>query len=102
MSAINAETRDAWQALADMLGPQRPVPGRRVCVRGGRKHKGKSGTVVRHMPSRYRSDRYMSEASLHMRDMRDMRGKDGFVVLVESDDGGERFWVNAEHVEVTP
>ena len=97
MSAINEDTRAAWQAIADELSKQRPHAGRRVRVVGGRKHKGKEGLVERHQLSKYGDAyRYASEAQAHMRDM---AGRDGWVCLVRTD-AGETFWINAQHTEV--
>ena len=100
MSAINAETRDAWQSIADELSKQRPWPGRRVRVTGGRKHAGKEGTVLRHQVSKYNDVfRYASEAQAHMREM---AGRSGFVVLVQPDNDSKPFWVDADKVDVLP
>lgn len=97
MSVINESTRDSWQQIANDLSAQYPGVSRRVAVVGGRKHRGKVGTVVRHQKSKF-SDafRYGGEANLHLREM---AGRHGFCCLVETDDG-ERFWVPAEHTEV--
>jgi len=100
VSAINAENRGAWQALADELSKQRPSPGRAVRVTGGRKHKGERGTVERHQVSRYSDPfRYASDAQAHMREM---SGRFGFACLVRPDGNGAAFWINAEHLEVQP
>jgi hypothetical protein len=99
MSAINAETRDFWQDMASRFSVQRPNPGKRVRVTGGRKHAGKEGTVQSHQRSKYRTDvfRYASDASAHLRDM---EGRAGFVVSVRPDDGTAPFWVDADKVTV--
>lgn len=99
MTAINSDTRAAWQDIANQLSAQRPYEGRRVRVTDGRKHVGKQGTVTRHMVSRYDDPfRYASEAQAHMREM---AGRFGYVVRVRQDDGAE-FWVRADYVEVLP
>lgn len=98
MPAINSDTVDFWRQLAKDLEPQRPSPGKQVKVTGGRKHKGKSGIVLRHMRSHFKDYlwQYGSEANLHMRDL---RGREGFVILVHPNDGPD-FWVDADKVEV--
>lgn len=99
MSCINADTRSAWQAMADEASKTRPHPGRRVRIIGGRKHKGKVGTVVRHQVSQYgNAYRYGNDASHHLRDM---RGRYGWTCLVRTD-LGEQFWVDADHTECDP
>ena len=97
MSCINADTVDAWRHIAAEASPQRPSPGRRVRVTGGRKHIGRDGVVLRHMPSRYlNAFRYGGEASHHMREI---VGRYGYVVLVQPDEGPP-FWVRADYVNV--
>jgi hypothetical protein len=94
VSAINTETRDAWQAIANDLSKQRPYPGREVRVEAGRKHRGKTGRVLRHQCDKFGSAfRYGGDANLHMREM---AGRYGFVVLVATET--EQFWVKAEYV----
>lgn len=96
MPVINEETRAAWQRIADECGKQRPYRGRKVRVDGGRKHKGKIGTVVRHQLDQfYDVFRYGGEASHHMAQM---AGREGYVVMVQPDDGCQRFWVKAHYV----
>jgi hypothetical protein len=96
MAAITSENRDAWQALANDLDRNRPHVGRRVKVTGGRKYKGREGTVVHHMVSRFCDPfRYASDAQAHVREM---AGRFGFVVRVR-DDGGAEFWVDADKVD---
>lgn len=98
MSAINADTIDFWKQLAADLSAQRPSPGRHIRVTASRKHKGKEGTVVRHEASRYdRAFRYGGEANLHMREM---AGRSGFRVLVQHSTTPEKFWIDADKVDV--
>lgn len=98
MPAINSENREAWQALANEVSKDRPYVGRRVTVTGGRKHKGKSGEVVRHERDRYvDAFRYGNEAQHHMTQM---RGRYGYVVLIDT--GTERFWTKADNVTCQP
>lgn len=96
MSCITNENAAGWQRIADSLSEQRPYAGRRVSIVGGRKHKGKVGTVLTHMLDRY-SDayRYGSDAS---HQMRDMRGRSGWVCKVRFDDGSTG-WVKADYTE---
>lgn len=96
MSAVNADAAEAWRVLAVKVAEQRPDTGKRVRVTSG-KHAGVEGVVVKHARSKFKSDRYVSEASRHLRDL---VGREGFAVRVLPDGGGERFWVNAEKVEV--
>lgn len=97
MPAINEDTREFWQQLADDLSAQRPYPGRRIEIVKGRKHKGKTGIVRRHMPDRYYDAfRYASEASAHMIQM---AGREGYVVLVDPENGPS-FWVRADYTKV--
>lgn len=95
MSVLNERTREAWQAIANDLSKQRPYAGRRVRIVGGRKHKGKEGTVTRHQLDHYEDAfRYGGEASQHMAQM---AGRDGYVVMVRPD-AGKPFWVKARFV----
>lgn len=97
VSAITAENRDFWQKLANDLGPSRPDPGKRVLVVGGRKHKGKTGTVVRHRRDQFYHWYCVPEANAHLREM---AGRAGFVVLVQTE--SDLFWIRADYVEVQP
>lgn len=98
MPAITAENAAGWQKIAEDLAPQRPSVGKWVRVLEGRKHVGKIGQVVRHERDRYdRVERYRSEASMHFIDM---RGREGFVVLVQDARNPSRFWVKASYVVV--
>lgn len=94
MACITSDNRDIWQKLADGLSAQRPYAGRRVTIVGGRKHKDKVGTVIRHQHDQY-SDayRYGNDAHHHLRDL---RGRSGWVCLVRFDDGSTG-WVKADY-----
>ena len=95
MACITSENRDAWQRMADDAAAQRPYPGRRVRIDGGRKYKGKIGLVVRHERDRFGSAwRYGSDAS-HM--LQDMIGRYGFRIQVRSDVDGSLFWCPADY-----
>lgn len=98
-SPINEDTREAWQYIANEVSKQRPDPGKRVRVSGGRKYKGITGTVVRNIQDKYvNAFRYGNEASFHMREM---ERRYGFVVLVQPDDASIKpFWTKADNVEV--
>ena len=94
---INADTREAWQALATKCGERRPYVGRTMCVAAGRKHRGTIGVVQKHMVSRFKDPfRYASDAQATLREL---AGRAGYVVLLAPCDGSTPFWVNAEHVE---
>jgi len=94
MTTITAETRDAWQRLANDVAPQRPSVGKRVRVTSG-KHAGKDGLVTWHGRDNFANNYYQSDAQLHLRDM---CGRDGFRVRVDT--GSETFFVGADKVEV--
>jgi len=97
MPAINADTVDFWKDIAAKLSKQRPYAGRKVKIVAGRKHMGKTGTVVRHMVSRFENPyRYGSEAQHHMIDM---AGREWYVCQVRDDSDGSLFWVKAEYTE---
>ncbi len=97
MPAINDKTAAFWRDMAKELSEQRPSPGKRVRIDGGRKHQGREGIVVHHCLDRYSSAfRYGGDANLHMREM---AGRSGFVILVRTDDGTE-FWCKADYATV--
>ncbi|AND75613.1 hypothetical protein [Nostoc phage A1] len=97
MTAINSENREAWQVLATTLSNQNPGVGKNVKIVDGRKHKGKTGKVIKHQRDRY-SDafRYGDSATHHLREI---KGRYGYVCLIK-DDTGSTFWVKAEYTEV--
>ena len=95
MSAINSDTREAWQQLANDLSPQRPSVGKRVRVVEGRKYLGDEGQVTWHGVDRFADTRYLSDAQLHLRDM---EGRRGFRVRIDT--GSDSFFVSADKVEV--
>jgi hypothetical protein len=98
MSAINGDTVEAWREIAKDLSAQRPYPGRRVEIVGGRKHKGRVGVVLIHCRDQYSSAfRYGGEANLHMREM---AGRDGFVVKCRDEMTNEIFWCKADYTKV--
>lgn len=90
---IRTEDKDFWQAQADKRAADYPHVGRMVTIVDGRKHKGKTGKVLAHKRDAY-SDafRYGNDAS---HTLRDMAGREGFVVLVDT--GLEKFWVKASY-----
>lgn len=96
MSAINEQTRAAWLQIANDVSRQRPYAGRTATVIRGRKLHGEHVTVIRHQRDAYDRDafRYGGEASQHMTEM---RGRRGYVCLVRSDAGVER-WIKAEYL----
>lgn len=92
---ITSDTRDAWQKLADDLGPARPSKGKRVRVTQG-KHKGKEGIVTWHDRDKFDStSRYETTAQAWLRDM---AGTYGYRCRIDTDT--ETFFVGAEKVEV--
>lgn len=98
---IHYGSSEYWGALRDIaVGMNDSIRvGLRVTVEGGRKHKGRIGTVTRHKRSAYEQNvfRYGSPASA---DLASMRGREGFVALVTpNDDGDPRpFWVPCKYL----
>jgi hypothetical protein len=102
MSIINEQTKDFWQKLAVDLDATRPSIGKFVRIEGGRKHKGKTGRVIRHQIDKFGTAyRYKSDAQAHMADM---RGREGWACQVEcgQDEHGAtiRVWVKAHYCTV--
>lgn len=90
---IKSEDRDFWQSVANKKALDYPHVGRKITVVDGRKHKGKTGIVRQHRIDRYSTAfRYGNDASHYMRDM---AGREGFVVLIDT--GLETFWVKASY-----
>lgn len=99
MPTFTAENREAWQSLINDVGSDAPRPGRHVTIEGGRKHKGRSGIVLRHQTDQYwTGHRYESAAQATLRQA---MGRHGYIILVEPDEGGEPFWVKADYAKVT-
>lgn len=96
MAVINSDNRDGWQAVANSYTEQYPSVGKTVTVVKGRKYKGQSGIIKRHIADRYADNRYKSDASMMLRQM---KGREGYIVLIEKADGST-FWVKAEYVEI--
>ena len=94
--SLTSISSEQWQRLVDDLSAQRPSVGKRVRVSSG-KFLGRVGIVRWHGPDKYARDYYRTPAQL---DLRDLRGRDGFRIRVESD--GESFFVGADQVEVIP
>lgn len=96
-------SREYFRALAEIAqGPdaQRIYVGLSVVVTSGRKHRGRTGQVVRHTRSKFSSAlRYASGASL---DLRLMLGRSGFVALIRPADGSADFWIACEHLSPAP
>lgn len=89
--------REAWQRVIKNTSHGRPSVGKRVVVTDGKKYKGKIGIVRWHGVNKY-SDafRYADNAQSAMREI---TGKWGYRVRVETDNG-ESFFVDADKVEV--
>lgn len=96
MAIINSDNRDAWQQLANDLAAQYPSKGKRVRVTEG-KHKGTTGLVVWHGRNKFYDLHYKTDAQLHLMDM---AGRAGFRVLVFPGGNGDKFFVDADKVEV--
>lgn len=94
MAAINADTREAWQKLADSLASQYPSVGKHVRVVNG-KYTGQHGIVFYHGHDKFYDTHYKSNAQLHLIDM---IGRTGFRVGIKSDHN--KFFTSADDVEV--
>jgi len=95
MAMITFENRQVWQDLFNEVAKEKPCIGRTVRITRG-KHSAKIGKVIRHASDRYTNVfRYGNEAS-HA--MTQARGRDGFIILVESQ--GETFWTKANYAMV--
>jgi len=95
-SAITFENREIWQSLFNEVAKEKPAVGCKVRVTRG-KHTGKIGVVRKHFVSRFeRAFRYGSSAQ-HA--MTQARGRYGFCIFVQADNGTE-FFVNADYVMV--
>lgn len=95
-SVFTKDNRDTWQRIADKASEQRPSVNKTVEIIAGRKHKGKTGIVVKHQVDQFADTRYKSDASLALREI---NGREGYVVLVKANDGS-LFWVKAEYTLV--
>lgn len=91
------ELRQAWEDIAEGASAQRPSPGKRVRIVGGRKHVGRTGVVERHQVSKF--DDPFRYGSPQQHQMASIRGRRGYVVLVR-DEAGETFWVRADYTRV--
>lgn len=102
---IKHGSKEYWQALADVASSQeakRIRAGIRVQVDGGRKHKGRTGTVTRHQQTKFGYPfRYGGDANIALRQM---MGREGYVALVTPDDGKDTtpFWVACQHLTPLP
>lgn len=97
MAIFTNENASAWQSLFDSVSKDRPSVGKRVRVAKGRKHLGIEGVVVWHGVNRYANTRYLSDAQ---QAMRDAMGTFGYRVGIQPDDGTEKFYVDADKVEI--
>lgn len=96
MSVINDDNKAGWQQIANDVSRQRPYVGRTATVIHGRKLQGEHVTVLKHQHDQYDRNafRYGGDASLQLREM---MGRSGFVCLVRSDAGVER-WIKARYL----
>ena len=97
-----AERADrAWACLRDnakSLSADSPRKGKRVLIEGGRKHKGKTGTVFYHGPDRFNPPgRYCGNGL--QKAMYQILGVYGYRIGVETD-SGEMFFCPAEYARV--
>lgn len=83
-------------AASDDANAQRPDPGKLVRVDAG-KRKGAEGIVIRHIQDRF-GDKWRYGSDMQQM-LRDVRGRYGFRVQVQTDTHGT-FWVDAENVTV--
>lgn len=98
MPTFTAENAAGWQAIANTVEKDRPSVGKWITVEKGRKHKGKSGQVVRHQLDKFSTAyRYGSGASDALRDM---VGRYGWVCMVQSITDGSTFWVKADYLKI--
>jgi hypothetical protein len=95
MAIFTADTRDAWQALANQVAPQRPIRGTHVRITRGT-YMGTEGTVTWHGVDTYASTRYFDSAMLALRQM---HGREGYRIRVQPAQG-EAFFCKAEYAEV--
>ena len=96
MTTFTADNKEMWKKFVKENEPQRPSVSKRVIVIQGRKHKNKEGLVFWHGRDKYSNNQYGSAASDALRDI---IGRDGWRVGIETYEG-ERFFVNADYVEV--
>lgn len=96
MTHMNSETRATWQQIADDASPQRPSVGKTVIITKGRKHKGKSGVVVKHAVSLFSDTKYKTPAMLSLMEI---NGREGYYITVKMENG-ETFSCSAEYAEV--
>ena len=98
MSNFLNTTDEALCGLFEFVAAGAPRVGKRVKVTGGRKHRGKAGTVKRHQESKFGAGNRYGGSSMSGA-LSDATGKHGFCCLVEQDNG-ETFWVDARWCEV--
>lgn len=97
MSVITSENYNEWQALANSYKNHFPSVGKTVKVIKGRKYKGLEGVIKRHQVDQYFDTRYSSNAQVMLREM---KGREGYIVLIQPNNGSRAFWVKANYVEI--
>ena len=96
---LTKSTRQFFAEMAEASEVQKPGPGRRVRVTGGRKHKGKVGYVIRYQESPYFEKYGKRKTDVNMA-LREVEGRLGYICLVKCEADRSTFWVDADKVEV--
>lgn len=92
---ITTENAAGWQKIANDVSRQRPYPGRYATVVRGKKLRGERVFIVTHMRDQYSTAfRYGGAGNLQMREM---KGRAGFVCKVRATDGSVA-WVKAPYL----
>lgn len=95
--SIYSMDHDALQKLVNDWAKDRPNKGRRVRVARGMRHIGKEGMVFWHGFDRYQNPFRYGDSAVHF--MIEVCGTRGYRVGVQTDEG-EKFFVNAEYVDL--
>lgn len=96
---ISKSTRQFFDDMAGASEVQKPSPGKRVRVIGGRKHNGKIGYVIRHQESQFYG-RFAKKKPTENLALREVEGRVGYICLVKNEADGTTFWVDADKVDV--
>jgi hypothetical protein len=86
--------RDKLQGLANTFATYRPTVGRLVRVTGTKAHVGKVGRVMWHGPNRFDSSGRWCDTNSAF--ARECRGREGYRVRIQPEDGGEAFFTSAD------
>lgn len=93
---ITTDNKDSWKRVADNAENNYPSVGKLVEVVGTKKHVGKKGIVKVHIVDQY--DKFSKYCDSSMLLLRQLKGRNGYVVLVQTET--ENFWVKANLVNV--